>query len=111
MALLVLLIQLSLSLNCRSPLMHHVQFTDVRLTYIGYFELTDTVDPLFAPFLGCESGLISFNPKATIPCYIAIIAFDTIIFSLTFYRALRTSTFFITLLSRKVRGELNAVPL
>ncbi|EJD05145.1 uncharacterized protein FOMMEDRAFT_166802 [Fomitiporia mediterranea MF3/22] len=73
----------------------------VLLTHLS-ISLDYMVDPLFAPFLGCESGLISFNPKATIPCYIALIAFDTMIFSLTLYRALRTirRTHLVTILVR-----------
>ena len=39
------------------------------------------------------------------------LAFDTIIFSLTFYRALRTSMFYLSVPQTKVQGELNAVPL
>ncbi|EJC97374.1 uncharacterized protein FOMMEDRAFT_163694 [Fomitiporia mediterranea MF3/22] len=49
------------------------------------------VNPILVPFLGCQSGLVGYNAHTTIPCFIVIIVYDTVIFSLTLYRAFRST--------------------
>jgi len=43
--------------------------------------------PLITPLLGCNSGLIGLSPTITIPSWVAVIVFDTVIFVLTLISA------------------------